>query len=200
MIKHSIRKLTPKIIKKIYRIIRAFKNVEVSPEINPKKFKEAKLFANRRLMVEKLFSGGNILEIGTESGKFAKFLLQMEKVEKVITVDIDYSLFELSPQEKLLCLKGRSSEVLPTLKKDFSLIYLDASHDYKNVKLDLISIEHLLKPGTILIFNDFSIMDKDFGLYGVHRAASEFINSNNCSVLGLAMQKNAQYDIAVCIN
>jgi len=199
MIKHSIRKACPKFIKMFFRAIRAFSPRQASPPIEPAKFKNAKLFANRKLLVQEFFSHGRILEIGTESGVFAKFLLSLAELEKLVTVDIDYSLFKLQPQENLECLKGYSHEVLPKLTEHFSLIYLDAAHDYKNVKMDLIAMAHLLRPGTVLVFNDFAIMDKNFGFYGVHRAASEFVNNNKCSIIGLAMQNNAQYDLAVLI-
>ena len=199
MIKHSIRKACPMFIKKIFRVIRALKIKQASPPIEPAKFKNAKLFPNRNLMVQELFHKGKVLEIGTESGVFAKFLLSLAELEKLVTVDIDYSLFKLQPQENIECLKGYSSEVLPKLTEHFSLIYLDAAHDYKNVKMDLTAMAHLLRPGTVLVFNDFAIMDKSFGLYGVHKAASEFVNDNKCSIIGLAMQTNAQYDLAVFI-
>ena len=199
MIRHSIRKACPKFIKKIFRVIKAFTMKQASPLIEPAKIKNAKLFANRKLMVQELFYKGKVLEIRTESGIFAKFLLSLAELEKLVTIDIDYSLFRLQPQENLECLKGYSHEVLPKLTEHFSLIYLDAAHDYKNVKMDLIAMAHLLRPGTVLVFNDFAIMNKDFGFYGVHRAASEFVNNNKCSIIGLAMQKNAQYDLAVLI-
>lgn len=199
MILHSLRKASPKFIKKIYRILSSFYENQSSPVISAKKLTNAKLFANRKVMVDELFQYGNILEVGTETGKFASFLLSLPGLNNLTTIDIDYSLFKLSPQANLKCLKGYSDITLTDLSEDFSLIYLDAAHDYNNVKKDLAAMCHLLKPGTILIFNDFAIVDQNFGRYGVHRAASEFVNDNKCSVVGLALEKNAQYDLAVII-
>ena len=199
MILHSLRKASPKFIKKLYRILISFRANQSSPVINPEKLRDAKLYANRKVMVAELFQYGNILEVGTETGKFANFLLSLPGLDNLTTIDIDYSLFEPSPQANLKCLQGFSDKMLTNLSEDFSLIYLDAAHDYSNVKKDLAAMCHLLKPGTILVFNDFAIIDQNFGRYGVHRAASEFINESKCSVVGLALEKNAQYDLAVII-
>ena len=198
-LKIRISKILPASFKKFLRRLQILKKIPKSPKIIPEKLRNARLYADRLALIEEVFDGGNILEIGVASGKLARFFVKLSNINKYTAVDLDFSSFQLSTDISVERYNGLTTKVLPKIQDDFSLIYLDASHDYISVKKDLKAMRHLLTPGTILIFNDFSIIDRNYGIYGVHAAASEFINDNNVEILGLALEPNGLYDIAVMI-
>ena len=140
------------------------------------------------------------MEVGVASGKLTKRLAELKNLKKLILVDIDFSRFiHYEYKCELQKLNGWTTDILPSIKEKVDLIYLDAAHDFDSVSRDLASLAHLLVPHTIIIFNDFAITDRNFGTYGVHSAASTFCNENNVKVLGMALEKNGLYDLAVQI-
>ena len=199
-LKIIISKRIPIRYKALIRKLIPPKKIPKSPQISSKKLRLAKLYPSRIDMLKSLFPGGNILEIGVASGKLAREILKFKGITSYSAVDVDFSWFQVESDNIVIKrYEGLTQKVLPEIKETFSIIYLDASHDYKSVMNDLDSMSHLLKSGTIIFFNDFAICDRHGGRYGVHAAASTFINKNDVDVLGLALEPNGLYDLAVKI-
>ena len=58
---------------------------------------------------------------------------------------------------------------------DFDWIYVDADHGYEAVVADIARAKGRVKPGGLLVFNDFArIVRPGFGVFGVHQAVCEF--------------------------
>lgn len=196
-----IRKSQPKITRLLYRFFKLlFLPYKESQTIDKLKFIDSKLYPNRKEMVKDLFVKGSIVEVGTDTGEFALFLSELPNLETVYTIDLDYNRFALGENSKIIKIQGDSSTELKKLQFHPNLIYLDGAHDYQSVKKDLDAIRSISKSGMILIANDFAIIDPYLGQYGVHRAISEFINSTNCEIKGLAMESHGLYDIAIKLN
>lgn len=80
---------------------------------------------------------------------------------------------------KATLIKGRTGDVAPHIKDNyFGLVYIDAAHDYENVKNDIHNYYPKLVEGGIMAFHDFV----DNGYYGVKRAVYEFAMENNLEV------------------
>jgi predicted O-methyltransferase YrrM len=60
-----------------------------------------------------------------------------------------------SVKDKIRAKIGKSSDVLPLIAETFDFIYVDGSHDPRDVCLDGILAWSLLKPGGVMIFDDF---------------------------------------------
>lgn len=197
----KLRKSQPKITRLIYRFFKLLiLPHKQSQAIDNLKFVNSKLYSDRKQMVKDLFIEGSIVEVGTDTGEFAFFLSELPNIKTVYTIDLDYNRFTLGENSKIIKIQGDSSTELKKLKFHPNLIYLDGAHDYQSVKKDLEAIRSISKPGMILIANDFAIIDPYLGQYGVHRAISEFINSTNCEIKGLAMESHGLYDIAIKLN
>jgi predicted O-methyltransferase YrrM len=69
------------------------------------------------------------------------------------TFDNNVKASELGP--KLTKLKGDSKVVLRTLKNNFDFVYIDGSHVAKDVLVDAVLVWDLVKPGGMIIFDDY---------------------------------------------
>jgi hypothetical protein len=81
---------------------------------------------------------------------------------------------------------------------EFDWIYVDADHGYEAVVADIAAAKHRVKPGGLLVFNDFArIVRPGFGVFGVHQAVCEFAASEGWAVAYLSLNGEALYDIAL---
>jgi|GEM_PF-1558524 len=71
---------------------------------------------------------------------------------------LDHNLGTLGASHKVRKIRGASHDILPTLVENrYDIVYIDADHMAHNVLLDGIYAWKLLKPGGILIFDDYDL-------------------------------------------
>jgi len=113
--------------------------------------------------------GVRMLEIGSYEGRSAIWFLEnilTHSDSRLLCVDpfsdrrqemrFDHNMKLCSAQARLEKRPGRSEAVLPQLQRaSFDLIYVDGSHDAPFVLLDAMLSWELLKPGGILLFDDY---------------------------------------------
>ena len=86
--------------------------------------------------------------------------LSMESIEKSFANNVQVALKSSESKAKVLCHKGLSSIVLPRLINEytpeyFDFIYIDGSHQAKDVLSDAVLSYLLLRKGGLLIFDDY---------------------------------------------
>lgn len=79
---------------------------------------------------------------------------------------------------------SRSDRFFGQNKDDFDLIYVDGSHEYKDVKNDLFQAWNILRPKGLLFLDDFVHPANLTGEYGVAMAAWELIKENHITEVG----------------
>jgi len=111
--------------------------------------------------------GTRYLEIGTFDGRSFFWMLEnilTEQSTKATGIDLYMGDFEkrfqsnlaLSKRRKsVTTYKGRSQLILPRLKQEFDIIYIDGSHASWDVLTDIILSWRLLKEGGVLILDDY---------------------------------------------
>jgi len=130
----------------------------------------------------------NGLEIGSFEGASAVWLMDHRPDLTLTCVDIfgpafddvtgEYEhRFERNVAEygdRVIKLKGKSTDVLPTLpkRKTYDLIYIDGDHSYEGALYDAMNAYPLLKKGGVLIFDDYN-NDQ----FGVRKAVDEFLET-----------------------
>ena len=112
-------------------------------------------------MISKLVNPKNILEIGTYTGYSALCLAEGMKKEGVLhTIDINEELFDLQKKyfdaseykENIKQHLGDATEIIPTLKENFDLVFIDADKPNYPAYFELI-MEKLNSGGIILSDN-----------------------------------------------
>lgn len=153
------------------------------------------------LAVNKYEDGSKFLEVGCFMGKSTAYLIKkIKENNKKIDVYVN-DIFEAECEHhndlikenkggslldifvnnmselkfNPIIIKGRSDEQYKVFKDDyFSMIFIDAAHDYKSVKSDLNNFYPKLKSGGIFAGHDYG--EKTCG---VGEAVDEFVKENN---------------------
>lgn len=180
--------------------------VDVRPtSIAPDKLKRCEVLSDRYKIIEKMPNRGNVAEVGTQTGLFAKHILSVHDQIKLSTIDIDYSLFqrdqlsEFIEAGRLTTIKGSSWDELSSFPEAyFSWIYIDASHFYDDVKRDLEAAKDRVEIGGYIICNDYTNWSPfEAENYGVLQAVNEFVGKVDFEVSHFAFHPFGYNDIAL---
>jgi len=110
-----------------------------------------------------------MLEVGSYEGRSAVWFLQnilTHPTSSIVCVDLftclplnlrfDHNSRASGLSDKIIKMKGRSEAILATLPLDhFDIIYIDGSHQATHVLMDAMLSWYTLKPGGIMIFDDY---------------------------------------------
>jgi predicted O-methyltransferase YrrM len=114
--------------------------------------------------------GQQALEVGSFEGRSACWLIQnllTGEGSRLLCVEpfeqydgqernFDYNIGLAGGENKVVKLRGRSQQVLPYLPAaSFDLIYVDGSHEVLDVLQDAAMCWMLLKPGGVIVFDDY---------------------------------------------
>jgi hypothetical protein len=135
----------------------------------------------------------NVLEIGLGYVGFSSAMFLEHCDCKITSLDkCDWGgkgkeYQELFP-ERFKFIEGRSEDVLPKLKREYDLIYIDGDHSYEGAKADIINCIPLLAKGGVLVLDDYGVTSSDravnldddsgaviTGPFGVKDAADELL-------------------------
>ena len=127
----------------------------------------------------------NFLEVGFSSGKLNTILNKFFNFDHIVAID-DFSA-DMSSSSllanivrknlTLICGKTDKKENLKIIKQSqpYDLIFVDASHEYKDVKKDLNNYSRMLSDSGILVVHDIHGLEYT----GVNKAWNEFRRKNN---------------------
>lgn len=123
----------------------------------------------------------NVLEIGSGWGVTARAFLEYDKrLVTLDTIDARAVLIEFDERTKgfesrITRRLGMSQDIVPTLNKQYELIYVDGNHEYQPVLEDLRNVfKYCVREGTVVMMDDFWHKHNFDGDYGVNRALRDF--------------------------
>jgi SAM-dependent methyltransferase len=167
--------------------------------------RQCKLISARENLLNYLPKNAVVAEVGTQTGYFARMIIDVTQPVTLHTIDIDWSIFE---REKFLqeiesgviqIHEGDSVEILSQFPDGhFDWIYIDADHSYNGVYRDIQCAYKKLKSNGILVFNDYTSWSPlEAYPYGVSRAVNEFCLTQGWEFIFLALSPNGYHDIAI---
>lgn len=135
-----------------------------------------------------------ILEIGSGWGLSTRALLHFAPAAHIITIDKispearhDYKERTDGFQDRLEEIIGDSTKIVPTLEGTFDLIYIDGSHVYGEVLLDLRNALNKIESGGTIIMDDVLHQKNVGGEYGVLMALRQVLMENNTKPLHVSI-------------
>jgi hypothetical protein len=167
----------------------------------------AKFFKNRSSIIRDLgkqYHSPHVCEVGVFKGDFSAQLLNVLKPASLTLIDLSFE--SVTPENRCLLeesavtrfITGDSSVTLGGFSKDFDIIYIDGDHSYDGVKKDIKSAKGALRPGGVLVFNDYTVWSPQACCSnGVARAVNEFIIDEGYEVTHFCLQSLFYNDIAL---
>lgn len=161
--------------------------------------------SSRTEILKRLPKKGIVIEVGTQTGKFARTLIDYLSPEKLYLADISYALFNNSFIESELQTgqvekrEGYSWDILESFPNEhFDVIYIDAGHYYAQVARDIDSAYRKLKFGGYIILNDFTIWSPlEQVRYGIYKAACEAVIHYGLEMRYIGMHPEGYHDVAL---
>jgi hypothetical protein len=199
----AIRRALPEGFKKLWRLSRlAVQPIPPpAPAIPQAQLDGCQLLTDRFEMLRRLPKGGEVAEIGTYRGDFARAILDIMAPQKLHLADITFSLCraDVLADPRVEKHEGLSVPFLQSCRDaSLDMIYVDADHGYEAVRADAAAAAPKVKPGGFLVFNDFArIIRPGFGVLGVHQAVCQFAAESGWPVAFFCLEGNALYDIAL---
>jgi hypothetical protein len=201
-------------------MIKTFHNIPHS-KLNQEQCKNAKLYATREDFVRTLPSKIFFMEVGVAAGDFAEFVIQTCDPQLSVLIDLykqkdiffvennpprysaddnlQFVIDRMNKYRGIDIIQEDSMTALPRLtdrKEFFDFIYLDASHAYADIVLDIEGSCALLKENGILGINDYIWKDEHGDEYGVILAVNKFLTANqDWEIIGFALQDRMYGDI-----
>ena len=197
----GVRATMPRAVRQLYRMARSAGGSHLLARQLPAALVDGcEMCASRYDMLSRLPKGGTCAEIGTDKGDFAREILSRAEPARLHVIDIDYSRFDktLLADARVKKHQGLSHQVIAGFPDNhFDWIYIDADHSYDGVLRDAKASAAKLKPGGLMIFNDFAHIDPELGRYGVQRAVVDFALEKRWPLRYFAFHPAALYDVAL---
>lgn len=199
----ALRRALPEGLKTLGRLVRlAFQPPPPSaPTIPQAQLDGCALMSDRVEMLRRLPQGGRVCELGTFRGDFARFILDIVAPDELHLVDVSFAACRQDVLDHPVVRRHETTTTAflgASAAADFDWIYVDADHGYEAVAADIAAAKSRVKPGGLLVFNDFArIVRRGFGVFGVHQAVSEFAVAEGWAVAYLCLNGEALYDVAL---
>jgi hypothetical protein len=197
-----LRRRLPEGLKTLGRLARlAFQPPPPAPVIPQGQLEGCVLVNDRSEMLRRFPKGGRICELGTWRGDFARLILDIVEPRELHLVDVDFTPCRQDVLDHPAVRRHQTTTtgyLGASAAADFDWIYVDADHGYGAVVADIAAAKGRVKPGGLLVFNDFArIVRPGFGVFGVHQAVCEFAAAEGWAVAYLSLSGEALYDIAL---
>lgn len=171
------------------------------PELRPEALAGTKVFANRHAMMRGLVAGGGTGgEVGVQAGDFSRFILDELRPEKLHLFDLSDRWLRDDVREDPkteLHLGNSSSQLNRQPNRSFDWLYIDGDHSYKGVRRDAEAALKKIKPGGVLVFNDYTMWSPGEAVpYGVVACVNELVNEG-LDMLGVALTHTGYLDVAL---
>ncbi|MEM9969122.1 MAG: class I SAM-dependent methyltransferase [Pseudomonadota bacterium] len=216
-----LRSIAPDVLRTHIRMRRAYReHMRLEPKwvaIDPPLVAGAEVLNDVFELLDRLPKGAVGAEVGVATGGLSLQMLKRAQPNKLYLIDPwdvedieDYSPRSLARLEKTLSSqiasgqveirRGYSQAELPKLEANsIDWVYIDAAHDYDNVRLDLDACARVVRPGGIIAGHDYVRWVSPTERYGVVEAVNEFANETASKLTYLTNQLDKHDSFALTL-
>jgi predicted O-methyltransferase YrrM len=166
---------------------------------------DCRFMADRYEMLKRLPKGAVCAEVGTDRGDFARRILDDCAPAHLHVFELDVSridpknLTDAVREGRASIHEGDSAASLAALEDAcFDWVYIDADHSLAGVRRDIAAALPRLKPGGLLVFNDYCVWSvSSMRRCGVAQAVNELMIERSWPLVYFAFQASGYFDVAV---
>lgn len=172
-----------------------------APRLRDDALTDARLYPDREAMIQALAKGSTGGEVGVQRGNFARFMLDHLDMSTLHLFERNIRLIrdDVLGDPRCILHHGPSAKRLREMPEaSFDWLYIDADHSYEGVRKDIAAAMDRVRPGGLLIFNDYTPWSMAEAMpYGVMAAVNETVNRHGLDVVGVALTPTGYLDIAL---
>lgn len=182
---------------------------EWAPELQEQHVQHCRLWPTRHALMRAMVARGSIgAELGVQTGRFSQFILTELRPSKFHLIDI--ALGQILHNEctairpaiasgQVALHEGDSRTVLPRFEESsLDWIYVDGDHEYDVVRFDLAQAARVVKPGGLIVCNDYTQFSPIEGKpYGVQKAVNELCLRDGWELMGFGLHGAGYHDVAL---
>jgi hypothetical protein len=166
---------------------------------------DCRFMADRYELLKHLPTGAVCAEVGTDRGDFARRILEDCAPAHLHVLELDVS--RIDPQNlagpvregRATLHEGDSAASLAAFADGFfDWVYIDGDHSYAGVRRDIAAALPKVKPGGLLVFNDYCVWSvSSMRQCGVAQAVNELLIEKRWPLVYFAFQTSGYFDVAV---
>lgn len=176
------------------------------PMLTERHLENCRLLPNREAILHSIRIGGIAAEVGVQTGKFSRAILDICRPSKLHLIDLDLHSFNIREKFKteidtgiVHLHEGDSSSILQDFPDCyFDFIYIDGDHSYQGVKRDIQAAKSKIKEQGILIFDDYTFWSPtECMMYGVIQAVNELCLEEDWEIIYFAFAHYMYCNVAI---
>ncbi|HEY9877819.1 MAG TPA: class I SAM-dependent methyltransferase [Leptolyngbyaceae cyanobacterium] len=177
-----------------------------TPMLTERHLENCKVLPCREAILQRMRVGGVVAEVGVQTGRFSRSILNICHPSKLHLIDIDLHSFSITDQFEpeinagtIHLHEGDSSTILADFPDGyFDFIYIDGDHNYEGVKRDAEVAKHKVKEKGVLIFNDYTYWSPvECMRYGIIQAVNNLCIEEDWEVIYFALAHYMYCDVAI---
>lgn len=176
------------------------------PPLAAEHLANCRVVPSRQDILAQLPKGPVCAEVGVQAGNFSRTILDICQPAELHLVDWELDTYGIARRfaaeidSGIVTLhQGDSSTMVDTFADGrFDFIYIDANHSHEGVARDIAAAHRKIRPGGLLIFNDYTFWSPvECMPYGVMHAVHEFCLAEGWEFVLLSLNGYGYFDVAL---
>lgn len=164
-----------------------------------------RVLPSRYHLLDQLPKRATVAEVGTQYGRFTKYILRKTQPRELHLFDLSFDEFERAHTENLPFSvdihfhEGNSPEMLRRLDRQvFDWVYLDGDHSFEGVMSDLRAVRDKIADGGFIVCNDYTPWSPLEALvYGIPKAVHSFCREFDWKFAAIALHPWGYHDVVL---
>jgi len=175
------------------------------PQLTEDHLRNSRILPSLDHILKYMPKGGVCAEVGTQTGCFAKQILDVMNLAELHIYDCDFTPFDERQFQSHMVVgrvrphEGDSSTLLAQQPDGrFDFIYIDGDHSYEGIVKDLEQAVRKVKPEGWIVCNDCTLYSPIENMkYGVYRAVNELCLERNWEIVSMGLHRWGYDDVAL---